>query len=327
MKSSVFIISSALTVLALSVRAEEHPPHVRVLTETREPGREQGNRMFIRHGEHKGEKETVTFLGVETAPAGPALAAQLGLVTDTGLVIRHVVPDSPAAGALQVHDVIVKIDDQVLIEPHQFSVLIRNHKSGDEITVSFVRAGKMSTAKLKLAQHEVPKFAVFGIGHGDKDYFDFAVPPPPDGGLPGEGDVDHVLSLLEPDDRHPGVAHHEFMAQPFGPGFKASTVDTGNSTMSMSDDEGALELTIKAGKKTLVAKDPKGTALFSGPINTTEERQAMPAAIRKRLEKLEGMQEFEFRTGEGVERDVKILRPGPTKMVIPVRHELSSRDV
>ena len=97
--------------------------------------------------------------------------------------------------------------------------------------------------------------------------------------------------------------------------------------MSMSYDEGPLELTIKAGKKTLLAKDPKGAPLFSGPINTAEERQAMPAAVRQRLEKLEGMQEFEFRTGEGVERDFKIVRPGPTRMVIPVRHELSSRDV
>ena len=73
------------------------------------------HRAIIRHADG-GEKESVTFLGVETAPVSPTLTAQLGLSEGTGLIVNHVVPDGPAAGALKPHDILVKLDDQILIE-------------------------------------------------------------------------------------------------------------------------------------------------------------------------------------------------------------------
>ena len=45
--------------------------------------------------------ESATFLGVETSPVSPTLTAQLGLQEGAGLVVNHVVPDSPAAAALK----------------------------------------------------------------------------------------------------------------------------------------------------------------------------------------------------------------------------------
>lgn len=41
------------------------------------------------------------------------------------------------------------------------------------------------------------------------------------------------------------------------------------------------------GKKTLVVKDATGQELFNGPINTPEERAAVPEAIKPKLDKLE----------------------------------------
>ena len=119
-------------------------------------GPERGRRSFPpRMG--KMEKENVTFLGVEASPAPDALAAQLGLGRGTGLVIGHVAPKSPAEGVLQQHDILLKLDDQILIEGHQLAVLIRNHKEGDEVTLTYIRGGKQATAKVKLGTHEVPK--------------------------------------------------------------------------------------------------------------------------------------------------------------------------
>src|SRR5690242_5223290 len=63
-------------------------------------GPERERRVLVQHGD-KLEKENVTFLGVEAAPAPAALAAQLGLARGTGLVVGHVAPKSPADGALQ----------------------------------------------------------------------------------------------------------------------------------------------------------------------------------------------------------------------------------
>jgi hypothetical protein len=87
------------------------------------------------------EMESVTFLGVATGPAGAALADQLDLPRDAGLVVTVVAPDSPAASVLKRHDVLLKLDDQLLIEQRQLSVLVRNHKEGDEVTLTYIRLG------------------------------------------------------------------------------------------------------------------------------------------------------------------------------------------
>src|ERR1019366_10663322 len=103
------------------------------------------------------EMESVTFLGVETRPADATLAEQLNLPNGAGLIVRNIVPDSPAAAALKKNDVLTKLDDQLLIEAHQLAVLIRNHKDGDEVTLTYIRGGKEATAKVKLAKHDFPK--------------------------------------------------------------------------------------------------------------------------------------------------------------------------
>src|SRR5213075_1492155 len=127
---------------------KENKSQLRVLSA---PDRD--HRFFAQRVGDKLEKENVAFLGVEAAPAPAALASQLGLARGTGLVIGHVAAKSPADGVLQQHDVLLKLDDQILIEPHQLSVLIRQHKEGDEVTLTYMRAGKQTTAKVKLGIH------------------------------------------------------------------------------------------------------------------------------------------------------------------------------
>jgi hypothetical protein len=41
------------------------------------------------------------------------------------------------------------------------------------------------------------------------------------------------------------------------------------------------------GKKLLTAKDPQGKLLFSGPVETKEDLDKMPADVRERYEKLQ----------------------------------------
>src|SRR5581483_12087828 len=79
----------------------------------------------------RGSLENVAFIGVETSPVTPALTAQLALPEGTGLVVEQVVPDSPAAASIKPNDILLKLDDQWLIDPWQFAVLVRQHKAGD----------------------------------------------------------------------------------------------------------------------------------------------------------------------------------------------------
>ena len=96
------------------------------------------------------EMETVGFLGVQVAPADPVTRAQLSLPRDTALVVVGIAPGSPAAGTLQEHDVLLQLDDQLLIDVRQLAVLVRNHREGDEVVLSYVRAGRKLPAKLKV---------------------------------------------------------------------------------------------------------------------------------------------------------------------------------
>jgi membrane-associated protease RseP (regulator of RpoE activity) len=55
------------------------------------------------------------------------------------------------------------------------------------------------------------------------------------------------------------------------------------------DDEHDLVLTTIEGRKTLVAKDAAGVEVFNGPVDTPEQRAALPAAVRLKLERLEAL--------------------------------------
>lgn len=269
------------------------------------------------------EKESVTFLGVETGPVSPTLTAQLGLPDGTGLVVIHLVPDGPAAAVLKEHDILVKLDDQLLIEQRQLSVLIRNHKEGDEVTITYLRSGKQATAKVKLTKHEVPKMAMqpgpnaqglafvgggFG-GGGPAVNFDMMLANPD--GSQGREMVQRMLPIMG-GARAPGVSRYDVFTRPVaGPGEHnvSVTVNTGNSHMVLNDDAGSIELTIKEGKKELVAKNAKGEQIFSGPVNTPEERKSLPGDVRDRLERLEDSTQFGVKPGADFKTETKVFRP------------------
>lgn len=276
------------------------------------------------------EKETVTFLGVETAPVPPALTAQLGLPSESGLVVHQVLPDSPAAAALQEHDVLLKLDDQLLVDQRQLSILVRNRKEGDEVALTYVRGGKQAAARVKLARREQPKLMAYA--------FDRALPVAGAFQVAGTGpfgvasplesrvEVDRVLSMIQRGPGGPEVVtgtiapdHIQIDARP-GPRFGAQGVNLNNSTLLYTDENGSLDLVFKDGRKTLTAKNPKGEEVFSGPVTTPEERKAMPAEVRERLERLEGMQDVMFRTdGDFKGAETKVIRELRRGAALPAR--------
>ncbi len=234
-------------------------------------------------GDEPMEKESVAFLGIETAPVTRTLSAQLGLAKDTGLVVIRVTENSPAAAVLKQDDVLIKLEDQLLINPQQLGVLVRSRKEGDEIKLTVVRAGKEITVKAKLAMHEVPKLAdvFFYQNSGGLPAFERVRE------LPGMGpdDARKVLRMIERERGNftsgPGV-HIVGRA-----GRGSTIVDLPRSNIMFSDDDGAIEIKVDDGKRNLTVKNPKGDVAFNGPINTEEERKKLPPDILRRLEKIE----------------------------------------
>ena len=267
------------------------------------------------------EKEKVAFLGVETMPVGRTVAAQLGLPRDTGLVVRRVSEGSPAAGLLQEHDVLTKLDDQILIDMHQLSVLVRSRKAGDEVKLTFVRGGKETTAKAKLGEREVPKLAgdmaMPGFGgavgpHGDMFFQRGFGPGFPELAGPEAGDV---MRLIGGDRMHwfakPRV--HVFKRE----GGKGSTIlDLPGGSFSYSDEQGSVEVNNNDGKRELTVKDQKGAVTYQGPLNTPEDQNKLPPEVMARLDAIGGA-DLDDDAGDP-EVETKVLAPATkTRRALP----------
>ena len=213
------------------------------------------------------ELKEVPFLGISTHGIDAALAAQMELPPETGLVVVRVLPESPAAGVIQEHDLLTRFEDQILIEPRQLGVLVRSRKEGDEVALTLFRAGKPQTVRVKLGKK--------------------AMPPLPARFVPGSRRAtrfraDDVFEVEPP--MGPGAVRF-FSGHPAE--MRIARFEGKNSVMVFDDADGRLEVSFKDGKKQLTARGAKGEILFQGPVETAEERKALPAEVRVRLEKME----------------------------------------
>src|SRR5947199_4640133 len=70
-------------------------------------------------------------------------------------------------------------------------------------------------------------------------------------------------------------------------GLKTTRIDIGKAQIVYSDDKGELRVEKVEGKKVLTAKDSKGLLQFSGPVETKEDLDKVPAEVRQRYDKLQ----------------------------------------
>ena len=70
-------------------------------------------------------------------------------------------------------------------------------------------------------------------------------------------------------------------------GMTSTRIDLGKAQIVFSDDKGELRLDNNDGKKILTAKDPQGRLLFSGPVETKQDIDKLPADVRDRFNKLQ----------------------------------------
>lgn len=62
-----------------------------------------------------------------------------------------------------------------------------------------------------------------------------------------------------------------------------TTINGAQAHLRMKDAAGEIEVATEEGKRVLTARDPEGKVIFTGPVNTEEERAAVPEPIRKKL--------------------------------------------
>ncbi len=256
-------------------------------------------------------------------PVPHALSDQLNLPEGFGVIVAAVVPGSAADTAgVQVDDVLKMLNDQILVNPEQLSTLVRSFPDGQEASLTAIRKGKEAKLTVKLKKQDLAAFHDHfegpgrdgdgdsdrpaprgrpgphhpggpgqGLAEGDEDEGDIAPPPPP------APPVRDILRELRPELKNLGESvnrqvadqlQHEITILRERDGASRHTrIDLQDARIIVRDDKGELELKTHEGKRFLTAKDAQGKPLFSGPVNTPDERKAVPADILPRLEKLE----------------------------------------
>jgi hypothetical protein len=102
-----------------------------------------------------GKKQKVTFFGVSTDSVSEELRAHLPLKSGEGITVNHVAADSPAAKAgILEHDILIRMEDQILVEPQQLKTLVKMRKPGDQVKVTLLRKGEQKEVTLTLAETE-----------------------------------------------------------------------------------------------------------------------------------------------------------------------------
>ncbi len=214
-------------------------------------------RLPVPQSEVSGEVKTEkgAYLGVVVSPAARALRRQLKLPEGVGLVVDSVVPGGPAESAgLKRDDVLQKLDDQLLIDPQQFAVLVRLRKPGEELKLSALHEGQAQSVTVKLGEHELaaldearPRMFMRAPGR---------MPPPPH------------MRLLPP------------------PGGPPLLVPPGPGSVTWDDGKTIMKFTNRDGKTYLQANDKDGKSLFDGPVDREEDRQKLPKELRDKVERL-----------------------------------------
>jgi serine protease Do len=245
------------------------------------------------HEHDMGPKEPVTFLGVETSNVPRVLSEQMNLPRGFGVVIDYVVPNSPAAAAgVQRSDIIRMLNDQIIVEPDQLGKLVRSFADGTNVTLTLLRKGQEVKVNVKLAKKETP------AGRGplgferewkwdDLGRMEFDMP---DMATVREAVARAREQALRAGDEARRAVQRLRVVTTDGGTTRSTKVDLGKATITFSDEKGELKMESVDGKKMLTAKDAQGNVLFSGPIDTEEQRTKLPAEVRKRFEKLENQE-------------------------------------
>jgi len=272
-------------------------------------------------------KVPVTFLGVETSEVPTVLCDQLGLPKGFGLVVDYVVPEGPAGTAgVQQNDILKMLNDQVLTDPNQLAKLIRSFGDGTNVTLTVLRKGQEQKISVKLAKKEMPRRNAMNHDDGHQWNWDFGNlnlgdlkermanlkhdmgNDPEHAGMirdamvkareemerareEGRRAADEARRAAEEsrrdarDSRRSG-SQINIVSRDDG-GVKTTHIDVNKAQITFSDDKGELRIDSTDGKKMLTAKDPQGRVLYSGPAETKEDMDKIPAEVRERYTKLQ----------------------------------------
>ncbi len=212
------------------------------------------------------------FMGVELIPVDGPTRSLFKLPSTGGLLVIGVAPGSPADGKLGQGDILLKLDDQVLVNREQVRALVRSRKASDTVVLGVSRGGRPLTVEIRLA--EVPAGLRPRGEHGtDPARHEELLRGLTDRTRRMLGQSGLGESLLDEAARDVSVTVEAGGAPEFG-------IVT---TRTYSRPEGRVTLVTRGGKTTVTVKGADGKVLADGELSD-ETRAKMPEWAKSLLE-------------------------------------------
>ncbi|MFM7137913.1 MAG: PDZ domain-containing protein [Planctomycetota bacterium] len=203
-------------------------------------------------------------LGISLSRATVVLRQQLALKRGAGLVVDQVVTGSPAeaAGFIQ-HDVLVRLDDQLLVLPQQFDALLEAAEPDDLLECTVLRGGR--EVAIPLGRKPDPPVQPFTRQSSRRQL----------------RATDSALAIARP--------AAPVAAAP-GTGVEGQLRRLADETLVRQDTD--YEIRLSRGEKTrLVVSRAAGGVVFEGPIDDPEIRSHVPEVVRGRVAEMERLLE------------------------------------
>ena len=191
--------------------------------------------------------------GVNVRPLNREMAASHNLKPGVGLVVEEVNADSIAAKSkLQKGDILFQLEDQWLINPEQFATLLSMQEADDDFELKVYRGNDRIDLDFELDQTALDSLnRSFSPAMGAMDQRT-------DRDLDRNRDATGLRS-------NPIIIPEKF---------------------DFEDDQHDISIRTDDGVKKLLVKDKDGNVLFDGPYNTQQEREAVPADVKMKVEQV-----------------------------------------
>lgn len=245
-------------------------------------------------------------LWAATAAAAPAAGrAVFGVVPSDepsphGMEVAAVAPGSPAEqSGLQAGDVLLTVDSKTIRTRGDLLAAIHSRKPGDKITIRYLRGKKNAEAQVTLAARKQRKTSPTDspTDPGYKEHGDRMVkllnisPEMLEQMRELKREIRHNLSSITHDFDPQQVSHQLQQLRNLARDAQAHrhgwmTGRACEAYLQFHDDAGTLVLHGASNLLTLEVYDPTGQLQQKYPLNTPEERAALPAELLQRLQEL-----------------------------------------
>ena len=237
----------------------------------------------------------------------PVLAAEkprvmFGVVPDAaleqnGLGVRAVRPASPAqAAGLQVGDVILALNGTAVSSKEEMRAVLQRLAPGDVLRVEVLQSGARRVLDVPLVerparQQKAASSPDAAVG-GDRVLRPLVVDPGIRKAMREHrrAVVAQLAALpggfvpMEVSDHLQAIRHLARDANPRGRGWMSG--EAGEVTLQFKDAQGIMVLHGASNRLTLSVYDAAGVLVNTLPLNTAEERAALPQEVRARLQRL-----------------------------------------